>query len=674
MNCKKCNTLIPLHGAYCPNCKEPVTDFVILQNGIQNSYADEQNFDYYQNDTSQPESETEIIIQPQQVTNDNSNKFLDKLERKIKKIIDILIKFFKSLTPIKICILITFAIVIIIGFSFIFNSIISFIDEMNGIISIDSEYNDYIDLEYSAAYRDIEKEGFTNIELLELNDLESSIDDKLVTEITIDGESEFYSGDKFSLDSKVVITYHTVLQLTSPLDASQTIGKNFEEIKNEFELAGFSDVRTVGLEDLKSDDINLYNVEEVTIDSSQNFNSEEMFPKDSVIKIYYHSPMQIEIPVSSEDMEFENYELYLDMFERAGFTNISTEKIEDLIIGFLVSDGEIEKVTVDGNDNFQKGESYPPDVEIVFYYHTFPGDDEEENTDENTEEAELLEEYFPQEMAKRAIIVAMTNHNAIDVFSEDGNTRDPSKFHSYSDKSDYYITIYEDGVWEAVNDYTWYVEDLVLELHGYTFLKVSLEIAYDEIFYYIENGTLTIANLENINSSDPNKISVEELINNANNPQLTVSPDLIVEDRIEEFDDIEDESIDEVPESIPDDSTSSGSESGFSHYEWNSWVNSQFSIWDGSHNDFEELIKDNLNDERSYSHIETTFIAISDENVKNDVLSILQGAGVNTTLEIYDVFIMCEFSAKNAFDATIKNTALGVVSYENNTITLITVL
>lgn len=44
-------------------------------------------------------------------------------------------------------------------------------------------------------------------------------------------------------------------------------------------------------------------------------------------------------------------------------------------------------------------------------------------------------------MAKREVVVAFANRDSLDVFTEDGNNYDPSKFHSHVDKSCDYNTV-----------------------------------------------------------------------------------------------------------------------------------------------------------------------------------------------------------------------------------------
>ena len=105
--------------------------------------------------------------------------------------------------------------------------------------------------------------------------------------------------------------------------------------------------------------------------------------------------------------------------------------------------------------------------------------------------------------------------------------------------------------------------------------------------------------------------------------------------------------------------------------ERNQWITNQFSAWDGSHTVLKNLIKDRLNDEKSFSHIETTYIDVSTEDKKNQVNDILKQSGYSQRVSVGDLFIITKFSAKNAFNATIKNTAFGIANYSANTVSLI---
>lgn len=88
-----------------------------------------------------------------------------------------------------------------------------------------------------------------------------------------------------------------------------------------------------------------------------------------------------ELPASSEDYENQSYEDALNDFEAAGFTNIKLEIIYDLITGWLTSDGEIEKILVNGSSLFTQGDIYPKDTEIIIVYHTWASDKPQEDDD-----------------------------------------------------------------------------------------------------------------------------------------------------------------------------------------------------------------------------------------------------------------------------------------------------
>lgn len=94
----------------------------------------------------------------------------------------------------------------------------------------------------------------------------------------------------------------------------------------------------------------------------------------------------LEVPESSESFTSQNYQVVVEQLKGAGFTNITTEKIEDLVTGWLVSDGEVEKVLIGSEDNFSEGDKFNKDVKIVVTYHTFKK--EVENNDGATSSEE----------------------------------------------------------------------------------------------------------------------------------------------------------------------------------------------------------------------------------------------------------------------------------------------
>ncbi|CAN7531752.1 DUF4839 domain-containing protein [Rossellomorea sp. LjRoot5] len=77
-------------------------------------------------------------------------------------------------------------------------------------------------------------------------------------------------------------------------------------------------------------------------------------------------------PSGSSVQKGRDYEEVVNEFKEKGFKNMRTEKREDLVTGWLTKDGEVESVSVDGDQDYSSDEWYSNDVEVVITYHTFP--------------------------------------------------------------------------------------------------------------------------------------------------------------------------------------------------------------------------------------------------------------------------------------------------------------
>ena len=264
-----------------------------------------------------------------------------------------------------------------------------------------------------------------------------------------------------------------------------------------------------------------------------------------------------------------------------------------------------------------------------------------------------LEAAFPQETAKRAVVVAMTNSQADDVFKADGSSYNTSKFHKYNDLSGFYLSLVDEGTWTAGNETTWHVDGLTAKMSGTGIcLRVSCDVTASKGKYIVSNVDRAIGSGENLDSGNEAVLNTEHLEPAKGTPYLTVAANMVKDDRDAELEAQKNEIT--MPGSIRSD-----------------WVESQFSLWDGSHKVLEGLIKDNLNDERSYKHEETTYLDITSEGLKKQANDLLKECGVQERVELGDLLIITEFSAKNAFDARVKGIALGIASYETDRVTLV---
>lgn len=107
---------------------------------------------------------------------------------------------------------------------------------------------------------------------------------------------------------------------------------------------------------------------------------------------------QAKTPSASSAQKGRNYQDVIKDFESKGFTNIQVEPIDDLVTGWLTKDGEVEKVSVDGDKDYSPDRWYPNDVEVIITYHTFPAEttvSEEKATSEETQSSETEESATP---------------------------------------------------------------------------------------------------------------------------------------------------------------------------------------------------------------------------------------------------------------------------------------
>lgn len=73
----------------------------------------------------------------------------------------------------------------------------------------------------------------------------------------------------------------------------------------------------------------------------------------------------------NSNYEDQQYEDIVSLFKKAGFINVTSEKVPDLITGWIHKEGEVIEVSIDGNTSFTKGEYCDPSVSVVVRYHGF---------------------------------------------------------------------------------------------------------------------------------------------------------------------------------------------------------------------------------------------------------------------------------------------------------------
>ena len=278
------------------------------------------------------------------------------------------------------------------------------------------------------------------------------------------------------------------------------------------------------------------------------------------------------------------------------------------------------------------------------------------------ESTKEIQPSFEKEIAVRVATVAMTNCWATDVFGSDG-AYDPEKFHSFADLSGYYMTIEREGEWTGVNEATWHVEDMRLKASEGLCFVLSADVSFDGSAYIVSAVNVSYGNsFEDIESGDEWSVSKEAYEPSESLPFLTVSPNLVEKSRDEK------EESAKLDEQAAEESAASAAAAEEAEYQ--SWVESHFSFWDGRCDELVDLVKSRLNDERSFEHIQTSYVALRDQGILDEMNPLIVQAG-GSEAAMNDVVVIMDFSAKNSFNATIKSQAVGVIHYSSGDVELI---
>ena len=141
---------------------------------------------------------------------------------------------------------------------------------------------------------------------------------------------------------------------------------------------------------------------------------------------------EVAVPASASDYKYENYKDVQKDLEDAGFTNITTEILYDIVLGWT-EEGEVKSVSIDGRTDYDKGEVFNMDAPIVITYHMKEEDDpnkpvetEPAETTKPTEKPEETETPTtpaePESEYEKAYIRDMSNYDLYYMFDTDTKT------------------------------------------------------------------------------------------------------------------------------------------------------------------------------------------------------------------------------------------------------------
>ena len=341
-------------------------------------------------------------------------------------------------------------------------------------------------------------------------------DENDVASVSVGGNTEYERGQTVSSDTPVVIEYYVGLYTAFEMDgfaltpggSSKLKGDDAEEVISVFKRRGFQNVQT---EAIYSRDKKSNRVVKVTVNGDEGYASTQLISPNTPVIIYIYADPDAAVtppkgqaitPSESSYMKGMDYNTVIKIFQGRGFTNIKTEIIADLIIGFLTSDGEVESVSVGGNTSYTTGQTVPADTPVIIRYHSFLSNKNDQNSNQNNNQnsnqnnnqseqqdtaatSTLTPAVIIPEYVKRAAVTAMTNYNAVDIFDNGGKIVQ-SKLHKYSDTSGepelYFMYVTSWGTWTAQGENAWHVETMELKSYGgyQDDFRFNLNIRFDE--------------------------------------------------------------------------------------------------------------------------------------------------------------------------------------------------
>ena len=86
------------------------------------------------------------------------------------------------------------------------------------------------------------------------------------------------------------------------------------------------------------------------------------------------SETEARVSAAASELKYDNYKDVVDALTEAGFTNIKTNILYDIVWGWT-SEGEVDSVSIAGNTDFKTGAIFNKDAEVVVTYHMNEDDD-----------------------------------------------------------------------------------------------------------------------------------------------------------------------------------------------------------------------------------------------------------------------------------------------------------
>ena len=252
---------------------------------------------------------------------------------------------------------------------------------------------DCVGKDYSSIKSDFSSAGFTNIKVEKVEDLKGSESDKLntVESISVNGNAEFTQEQEFKKTDEVVIRYHAYEKCTVTIHVDfipnlifstydvELLWNGIEKgtlehgEDQDFEFTVDPGEYTIAFESAESSSVKGEVSLTVDCDIETSYKISCYSDKVRVETLYVDrltelAEGEVKLDVAASEYKYENYEDVTTALKTLGFTNIKYNVLYDIVFG-CTDEGEVESVSIAGSSDFNRGDVFIADAEVIITYH-----------------------------------------------------------------------------------------------------------------------------------------------------------------------------------------------------------------------------------------------------------------------------------------------------------------
>lgn len=224
----------------------------------------------------------------------------------------------------------------------------------------------FIGRNYEDVVSSLKEDGFTNIQTEEIKT--GWAPGNSVISVAINNKTNYDGDDEFSPDVKIVVKFSSNDRVNMTSILSNWNGQDYAMLETSLRSSGFTNLSFKTTATTSKE--NNQKVAGITINGEAYVGGECHIQKTAPIEITIYV-LQITIGRSAGDIEDDYYTDIVAWLKSLGFTKITLKRTNDLVTGWINSEGSIKSISISGNDDFGENAAFDYNAEIVIIVYTF---------------------------------------------------------------------------------------------------------------------------------------------------------------------------------------------------------------------------------------------------------------------------------------------------------------